>query len=121
MLSLLVVTGILAGPAAHAQNEPVRFVNRAAQPATALHVTRTGNSAWSANLLNRGPLPAGQFLAVRLGEGAGCRLDIRLVLQDGTEIQRQNADVCTTRSVELAPAAATGDQPPPAAAPQPRS
>jgi hypothetical protein len=40
---------------------------------------------------------------VRLGEGAGCRFDVRLMLQDGTEIRRDDADVCATRSVDLAP------------------
>lgn len=89
-----------------AQNEPVRFYNRAAQPATALHVTRAGQAGAAANLLNRaGPLAPGQFLSVRLGEGAGCRFDVRLVLQDGTEIRRDDADVCATRSVDLAPEA----------------
>lgn len=119
ILTLLVACGMPAALPAQAQNEPVRFVNRAGQPATALHVTRTGQTRWSANLLNRGPLASGQFHAVRLGEGAGCRFDVRLVLQDGTEILRQNADVCATRSVDLVRDAApttTGDGQPPAAA-----
>ena len=73
---------------AQAQNEPVRFYNRAALPATALHVMRAGQASRSANLLNRGPLAPGQFHSVRLGEGAGCRFDVRLMLQDGTEIRR---------------------------------
>jgi hypothetical protein len=90
---------------AWAQNEPVRFYNRAGQPATALHVTRAGQAGAGANLLNRGPLAPGQFLSVRLGEGAGCRFDVRLMLQDGTEIRRDDADVCATRSVDLAPEA----------------
>ncbi|CAH0291077.1 hypothetical protein [Roseomonas sp. CECT 9278] len=111
-LALPAVALLLATTPALAQNEPVRFYNRAAVPATALHVMRAGQSSWSANLLNRGPLGPGQFLSVRLGEGAGCRFDVRLVLQNGTEILRQGADVCPTRSVDLAPDA-TPDAPRP--------
>jgi hypothetical protein len=93
-----------------AQNEPVRFINRAPMPATQLFVVRSGQAGWSANLL-REPLAPGRFLSVRLGEGAGCRFDVRMVLQDGREILRQDADVCATRSVDVALAAAPVGQP----------
>jgi hypothetical protein len=92
---------VAAGPAL-AQNEPVRIFNRTALPAVAVHVMRSGQAAWSANLLRSDPLAPGQFLSVRLGEGAGCRFDLRMVLQDGREILRQDADVCATRSVDIA-------------------
>jgi len=103
LMALPIAAWVMAAAPARAQNEPVRFYNRAALPATALHVMRAGQTSWSANLLNRGPLAPGQFHSVRLGEGAGCRFSVRLVLQNGTEILRQDADVCPTRSVELAP------------------
>lgn len=113
-LALPVLGWVLTNTPAQAQNEPVRFYNRAAIPATALHVMRAGQASWSANLLNRGPLAPGQFLSVRLGEGAACRFNVRLALQDGTEILREDADVCATRSVDLAP-----DASPAPAAPAP--
>jgi hypothetical protein len=121
----LLVASLLAAAPAWAQNEPVRIFNRAAMPATALYVLRNGQSAWSGNLL-RDPLAPGRFLAVRLGEGAGCRFDLRMILQDGREILRRDADVCATRSVDLAPTpppaatpSAAGAAPPPAAEPAP--
>ena len=95
---------LLAGaPPAVAQNEPFRIVNRSPVPATALHVMPTGRTAWSANLLNRGPLAPGAFFSLRPGEGSGCRFDVRLVLQDGRELLRRDADICADRSVEMAP------------------
>jgi hypothetical protein len=115
LLTAAALLSALAAPAV-AQNEPVRIFNRAPLTATALHVMRSGQTAWSDNLLRRDPLRPGEFLSVRLGEGAGCRFDLRLVLQDGREILRRDADVCATRSVDLVP------DPPPAApppAPQP--
>jgi hypothetical protein len=116
-----VATGALVLPAApaQAQNEPVRFFNRTTLSANALHVVRSGQAAWSGNLLGRNVLAPGQFLSVRLGEGAGCRFDIRLTLVDGTEVQRSDADVCATRSVDLAPARAPAPLPPAVTDPPP--
>lgn len=112
MAGAMAVVLVMAAASAQAQNEPVRFFNRTAQLATGLHVVRSGQTAWSANLLNRGTLAPGQFLSVRLGEGAGCLFNVRLTLADGTEVRRMDADVCGTRSVDLTPD-------PPAAAGQP--
>lgn len=92
--------------AAQAQNEPFRIVNAAAVPAVALHLVRSGAADWGRNLLNQGPVRPGAFFAMRMPEGAGCRFDIRLVLQDGQEVIRRDADVCAERLQTLAPASA---------------
>lgn len=104
--------------AAHSQSEPLRIVNGARVPAVALHVTRSGGTDWGRNLLNQGPVQAGGFFALRMPEGAGCRFDMRLVLQDGQEIVRRDADVCAQRQQVLAPA--VPDAPPAAVAPLPQ-
>jgi hypothetical protein len=51
-------------------------------------------------------------------EGAGCRFDIRLLLQNGEEIVRRDADVCAQRQQVLAPAVPAA--PPQAVAPLPQ-
>ena len=116
--ALLLLAG--ASPAV-AQNEPFRIVNRGPVPATALHVMPTGRTAWCGNLLNRGPLPPGRFFSLRPAEGAGCAFDIRMVLQDGQEIVRRNADICASRTVVLTlpPAAAAPGQSVPEGKPAP--
>ncbi|MBB5688347.1 hypothetical protein FHS88_000457 [Roseomonas alkaliterrae] len=92
----------LAAPAAFAQSEPFRVVNRTPEAAVALHAVRSGRQDWGGNLLNRGPLgPGGQF-ALRPAEGAGCAFDLRMVLRDGQEIVRRNADICAERTVVMA-------------------
>ncbi len=93
----------LLSASALAQNEPFRIINGAAVPATALHVVRSGQEGWGDNLLSRGPLPPGQTLALRPPEAAGCQFDLRLVLQDGREAIRRNADVCRDRAITLSP------------------
>ncbi|MBR0682985.1 hypothetical protein GXW74_21010 [Roseomonas eburnea] len=92
----------LGAAPALAQNEPFRVVNRSALPATELYAVPSGREAWGANLLNRGPLAPGAFFSLRPGERAGCRFDLRLVLQDGREITRRGADICAERAVEMA-------------------
>ena len=94
---LLLALAPIAMPAL-AQNEPFRVVNGARLPATALHIARSGQDGWSANLL-RGTLAPGAALSMRPPETAGCRFDLRLVLQGGQEEIRRDADVCRDRQV----------------------
>jgi serine protease Do len=103
---LPVLALLAAAPGARAQNEPFRVTNRSAVPATELYVSRSGQP-WNANLLARGPLAPGDFLALRTGDGGGCLLDIRLVLQGGQELVLREADVCKQRNIEM-----TGGPPP---------
>ncbi len=111
LLALAVLAALPAPPAA-AQSEPFRVVNRTAAPATALHAVRSGRTDWGGNLLNRGPLAPGAAFALRPAESAGCRFDLRLVLEDGQEIVRRNADICAERTVALAlPAPQAGRAP----------
>jgi len=84
-----------------AQNEPFRIMNGATVPATALHVMRSGQEDWGANLLGRNALAPGQAFSLRPPEAAGCRFDIRLVLQDGREAIRRDADVCAQRTIPV--------------------
>jgi S1-C subfamily serine protease len=103
-LGLGLLAAVLAmAPAmpATAQSEPFRVVNRTAAPATALHAVRSGRADWGSNLLNRGPLAPGAAFALRPSESAGCRFDLRLVLEDGQEVVRRNADICAERTVAL--------------------
>lgn len=90
----------VAAPAL-AQNDPFRVVNGARVPATALHIVRSGQDGWGANLLARGPLAPGATLSMRPPEGANCRFDLRLVLLDGQETIRRDANVCQERQVVL--------------------
>jgi hypothetical protein len=85
-----------------AQGEPFRIANRAGEPATALHIVRSGAAEWGANLLGRGPLASGAQYALRAPETAGCSFDIRLVLQSGRESVRRGVNICQERTVAVA-------------------
>ncbi len=116
MTRLLILGLLLSGLAttpAFGQAETFRVFNRTPAPATALHAVRTGRPDWGGNLLNRGPLAPGGFFALRPSESAGCRFDLRMVLDTGQEVIRRNADICTERSIAMA--LAPGAAPPPTA------
>lgn len=93
---------LLAAPAALAQTEPFRVVNRTGIPAVALHAVPSGQDGWGGNLMRRGPLAPGAFFSLRPPERVGCAFDLRLVLQDGQEVVRRGADICAERTVEMA-------------------
>ncbi|WP_198373638.1 hypothetical protein [Roseomonas rosulenta] len=114
--SFLVLIPALLPPApALAQLQPVRVMNAAPVSATGLFLAPVGTSGWGANLLAGMTLQPQGMMSVQLGEGSGCRFDVRLVLRDGREALRRDVDLCTERVVTMAPDPATA----PAAAPPP--
>lgn len=125
-LALLAGLMTLAAPAQNALGQnapgegPVRIVNRTGQPATALHAVRSGRPDWGGNLLNRGPLPNNAAFRMRASPEAGCRFDVRLVLEDGRESLARNQDICVTPQVELFNATTAAAPPPSAAVAQAR-
>lgn len=137
LASLLALAAVAGPAAAAAAPEPFRVFNRTGVPAVELNAVRSprgsGND-WGRNLLSQRLGPEGGF-SLRPAEGAGCRLDVRLLLADGREARLENQDVCALRVLavgrqSLAPAAgaasaatgkatavaAAGGAPPPASA-----
>lgn len=120
----LLLLGLFALPAgALAQGQPFRVVNRTGVDATALHAVRTPRGAaadWGRNLLSPDrPLAPGGGFRVNPAEVAGCRFDLRLVLADGREAVRQDADICADHEISLDAATRPAAGPKPAAAAPP--
>lgn len=109
---LALASALLPAMPVLAQTQPIRVLNRAPVTATALYLAPSGTASWGANLLGGLFLPPGAFMAVQLGEGGGCRFDLRLVLRDGREALRRNVDVCTERVVAMTLDAAVAPQTP---------
>ena len=117
MIRLFLLAWLMMAAPVMAQNQPVRVFNANGLTATGLYMRAVGLEEWSGNLLGSLFLPPEAFFSVQLGDRAGCRFDIRLVLRDGRETTRRNVDVCAQRVVRLDAEAA----PPPAApAPEPQ-
>lgn len=110
LVALLPPTGGL-----QARTEPVRVVNGGTVSATGLFIMQNGGVVWGDNLLRQQTLRPGAFLPIQRGEGAGCRVDMLLVLRDGREAVRRDVDICVERVITLAPEAiaAVPEEPPP--------
>ncbi|WPB83205.1 trypsin-like peptidase domain-containing protein [Sediminicoccus rosea] len=122
--------GIIAPAWAQNAAEPsgFRVVNRTGTDATALHAVRSprgGQGDWGGNLLRPDrPLTEGGGFRVNPAADAGCRFDLRLVLNDGREAVLRDQDICVNRNIDLAnatrPAAPTPPRPLPMAGPASR-
>ena len=128
----LTLIAALVIQSASAQNaaEPsgFRVVNRAGADATQLFAVRSPRGAqgdWGGNLL-RPDRPLGDAGGFRVNPAtdAGCRFDLRLVLNDGREAVLRDQDICVNRTIDLAnaarPATATAARPLAVAAPASR-
>lgn len=116
---LALASMLLTVPPAWAQSQPIRVRNMGTISATGVFLAPSGTSAWGANLLGGQFLPPRAFLSVQLGEGGGCRFDVRMVLRDGREVLRTDVDVCAERVVAMMPDPVAAPEPPAAAAPAP--
>jgi hypothetical protein len=79
-----------------------------------LYVARGGQGArgWGPDRFGSEVVPPGESFRVRLPQGFGCSVDIRIVFEDGTDEVRERVDVCRAREVAFARAlpAAAGDR-----------
>lgn len=123
-LAAALLCALLALPAAAQQPQPQQRPAQAQQPAPQftirndgevtlqeLYVARGGQGArgWGADRFGAEVVPPGGSFRVRLPQGFGCTVDIRIVFEDGEQEVRERVDVCRAREVAFAralPAAA---------------
>ncbi|WP_207537342.1 S1C family serine protease [Sabulicella rubraurantiaca] len=102
----LLLSLAFAAPAPAQDAQGFRVVNRAGADATQLYAVRSPRGAqgdWGGNLLRPDrPLGEGQGFRVNPAAGAGCRFDLRLVLNDGREAVLADQDICANRNLDFA-------------------
>jgi hypothetical protein len=105
LLLLLLLPGAALAQGSPQAGQPFHVVNRTGVPAKELNAVRTPRGAasdWGRNLLSPDrPLPPGGGFRVNPAESAGCRFDLRLVLEDGREAMLQDQDICANRELAL--------------------
>ena len=75
----------------------VRFTNETRQPIVELHVSAAGAGDWQGDLLGSDYLPPGVSVLVPIADpNEGCRIDVKMVLDDGSERIRRSVDICQT-------------------------
>jgi hypothetical protein len=96
------------------------LLNRSGRPVAQLYASPAGLDEWGYDRLGTITVPPGGRHLVRLGAGAGCRQDLRVLYRDGARQDLPGLDLCVTREVVLGvAAAAAGPMPGPAAGAMP--
>lgn len=130
LAALLAASGPAAAQAPDAApggSHRIQLANRTGQVATGFYALREGRAAqggaegWGRNTLPA-PMPSGKLFTLATRPEAGCRFDLRLVVQDGREAILRGRDICAEPRIavteaDLRPASS---QPAPGA-PNPRA
>lgn len=91
----------LAGPAL-AQNADFRLNNGLGQPISEVYVSSSGENSWGSDLMGANVLAPGGVLTLSVPAGQ-CLNDIRLVLADGTTLERRRLNTCELTDVNVTP------------------
>jgi hypothetical protein len=83
------------GPPLRGGDRLVRFTNESREPIVELHVSSVGSENWQGDLLGWGYLLPGNSVLVEVDDRTeSCRVDIKMVLDDGSEHVSRSVDVC---------------------------
>src|SRR5271156_6356828 len=72
-----------------------RFTNETREPIVELHFAAVGSGTWQGDVLGRDYLPPGNSVPVEIEDrNENCRVDVRMVLDDGSERLSRGVDIC---------------------------
>jgi hypothetical protein len=83
------------GPPLRDSDRLVRFTNEAREPIVELHVSTVGSENWQDDLLGSSYLLPGNSVVVDIDDrNENCRIDVKIVFDDGSERVSRSMDVC---------------------------
>jgi hypothetical protein len=95
--SLLLLAYGAIGPPLRGGDRLVRFTNETREPIVELHVSDVGRENWEEDLLGWNYLLPGSSVLVEVDDrNESCRVDVKMVLDDGSERVTRRVDVCRT-------------------------
>jgi hypothetical protein len=102
--SLLMLFGGATGPPAQGGERQVVLTNNTREPIVEVYVSDLGAGNWQADLLGPEFLPPGGSVLVDIDDRNGrCRVDVRTVLDDGSEFVSRGVDVCRAEGYAVSP------------------
>jgi hypothetical protein len=72
-----------------------RFTNETGKPIVELHLAAVGSGNWQEDVLRSDYLPPGDSVLVEIADrNESCRVDIEMMLDDGSERVSRGVDIC---------------------------
>lgn len=100
--SLVLLLEGATGPPANAGERYLRLQNDTREPIVEIHVSDAGADRWQDDLLGAEFLPPGNSLMVEIDDRNGrCRVDVKMILDDGSDIVDRGVDVCAGYTVSV--------------------
>jgi hypothetical protein len=92
---LVFLVYVATGPPLHAGDRLVRFANETREAIVELHVSAVGSETWQEDLLGWNYLTPGNSVLVEVEDrNESCHVDVKMVLDDGSERVCRSVDVC---------------------------
>lgn len=100
--SLVLLFQGASGTPASGGERHLRLQNDSREPIVEIHVSDAGAGNWQGDLLGTDFLPPGNSVLVDIDDGNGrCRVDVKMVLDDGSDIVDRGVDVCGDYTVSV--------------------
>ena len=81
-------------PPATALDRYVQFINNSRMAIVEIYPAEVGTGRWQQDLLGDQTLLPENSALLGFHDGTGCRFDLKIIYDDGTEIVRRNVNIC---------------------------
>jgi hypothetical protein len=104
LLTTMLAVALLGTTAAQAANRHVDIVNKTGQTLTHFYASAVGVDNWEEDILGRDTIDQGETFDINIDDGSGaCRYDFKAVFENGTELVKNNINVCSISSFTYRP------------------
>ncbi|HYE85661.1 MAG TPA: hypothetical protein VEA16_04870 [Vicinamibacterales bacterium] len=93
---------VLASPAAFAEDLTFTFHNKSSYAVAEFYASPADVNNWEDDILGTDILPAGESVDITIADGRSqCVYDFKVVVEDGTTLERGGVDICELGSYTL--------------------
>jgi hypothetical protein len=92
--SILCALQAATGPPASALDQWIELTNNTRMTIVEIYISHVGAQLWDIDLLGTDFLAPASSVWTSIDDAAGCRLDFKIIFDDGTTQIRRNVNVC---------------------------